>query len=305
MTSSHFGTDPLTRLPFDCQEMTNALRALSSTKALAPDGIPALVWKHFAADLAPHIMNTFAQCWMGDQVRPPVHWTTGCVHLLPKPNKIPSKPQALRPICLQHPANKVLVGIQCKLIMSQAFSTLRQLPLFAYLPHRGTRDCLLIVSDPYRRVRDLCHNYGLRPNAPGIQGDLQVSLDMEKTFDTVTRPLVLKAFDQLQFDIDIFRLVHSWLIPHKYCIPFQQLIGHVTARRGIKQGSKDAPLLWTLVMSAILMDLQIHFSFDWLRDHVVVYADDVHLRGSSCPNPKLWRPFPSFNIHWILSVILD
>ena len=100
---------------------------------------------------------------------------------------------------------------------------------------------MLIVSDPCRRVRDLCHNYGLRPNAPGIQGDLQVSLDMEKTFDTVTRPLVLKAFDQLQFDIDIFRLVHSWLIPHKYCIPFQQLIGHVTARRGIKQGDIPAP----------------------------------------------------------------
>ena len=137
----HFGTDPLTSLPFDCQEMTKALRALSNTKALAPDGIPALVWKHFVADLVPHVMNTFAQYWMGDQIRPPVHWTTGWIHLLPKPNKTPSKPQALRPICLQHPGNKILVGIQYKLIMNQAFSTLRQLPLFTYLPYRGTRNC--------------------------------------------------------------------------------------------------------------------------------------------------------------------
>ena len=74
------------------------------------------------------------------------------------------------------------------------------------------------------------------------------------------------------------RLIHSWLAPHKYCIPFKQLIGHVIACRDIKQGSKDAPLLWTLVMSAILLDLKARFSLAWLRDHVVVYADDIHLR---------------------------
>ena len=101
---------------------------------------------------------------------------------------------------------------------------------------------------------------------------------MEKAFDTVARSLVLQALDQFQFDVDDLRLIHSWLTPHKYCIPFIQFIGHVTARRGIKQGSKDAPLLWTLVMSAILLDLQARFSLAWLRDHVVVYADDVHLQ---------------------------
>ena len=31
-------------------------------------------------------------------------------------------------------------------------------------------------------------------------------------------------------------------------------------------------------MSAILLDLKARFSLAWLRDHVVVYADDVHLR---------------------------
>ena len=38
------------------------------------------------------------------------------------------------------------------------------------------------------------------------------------------------------------------------------------------------PLLWTLVMSAILLDLKARFSLEWLHDHVVVYADNVHLR---------------------------
>ena len=272
-----FNTDPIQVAPFDCQAMTDALRALPSTKALAPDGIPALVWKHFATELALPVMNTFVECWMGARIQPPPHWTTGWIHLLPKPNKTPSKPQAFRPICLQHPVNKAFAGIQCHLILSQAYPTLRQLPLYAYLPSRGTRDCLLIVASHCRQVRDTCSQFRSSPNAPGMQGGLQISLDMEKAFDTVARSMVLQALDQYQFDVDVLRLIHSWLAPHKYYIPFKQLIGHVTACRGIKQGSKDAPLLWTLVMSAILLDLKARFSLAWLRDHVVVYADDVHL----------------------------
>lgn len=50
------------------------------------------------------------------------------------------------------------------------------------------------------------------------------------------------------------------------------------AQRGIKQGAKDAPLLWTLTMILILVDLQARYSLAWLRDHIVVYVDDIHLR---------------------------
>ena len=204
-----FNTDPITVAPFDCQALTDALRALPSTKALAPDGIPALVWKHFAKDLAVPIMNTFVECWMGSRIQPPEHWTTGWIFLLPKPNKTPSKPQALRPICLQHPVSKVFAGIQCRLILSQAYPILRQLPLYAYLPSRGTRDCLFIVASHCRQIRDTCSHFRSSPNAPGMQGGLQISLDMEKAFDTVTRSLVLQALDQYQFDIDALRLIHS------------------------------------------------------------------------------------------------
>ena len=186
--------------------------------------------------------------------------------------------KALRPICLQHPVNKAFAGIQCQLILAQTFPTLRQLPLYAYLPSRGTRDCLLIVASHCRQVRDTCSQFRSSPNAPGMQGGLQISLDMEKAFDTVARSKVLQALDPYHFDVDVLRLIHSWLAPHKYCIPFKQLIGHVTACRGIKQGSKDALLLWTLMMSAILLDLKARFSLAWLRDRVVVYADDIHLR---------------------------
>ena len=276
----HFGSPelaPLTKFPFDRQDVFTKLLHLPSTKALAPDGLPALIWKHFAHDLVDPLMHQIHQVWLSRPIHLPVHWTTGWIHLLPKPNKSPSKPQALRPICLQHPVNKILAGIQCKQIIQQTFDRLRCLPLYAYLPHRGTRECLLIVAEHCRTVRMMCKEVKIG-SMPKLLGDLQISLDMEKAFDTVSRTLVLRTLKLYHLDPDLFQLVHLWLTPHKYCIPFKQLIGQIQAHRGIKQGAKNAPLLWTLTMSLVLIDLQTKYSHTWLHEHMGVYADDIHLK---------------------------
>ena len=54
---------------------------------------------------------------------------------------------------------------------------------------------------------------------PKLLGGLQVSLDMEKAFDTVSRTLVLRALKMYNLDLDLFQLVHSWLTPHKSVFP--------------------------------------------------------------------------------------
>ena len=145
------------------------------------------------------------------------------------------------------------------------FDRFRCLPLYTYLPQRGTRECLLIV------VRMMCKDVKTGPQ-PKLLGDLQVSLDMEKAFDTVSRTLVLRALKLYHLDSDLFQFVHSWLTRHKYWIPFKQLIGQIQAHRGIKQGAKDAPLLWTLIMSLVLVDLQNKYSHQWLHEHTSIFG---------------------------------
>ena len=41
----------LTHVPFTEDQIRTQLQGLPMTKALAPDGLPALIWRHFAADL--------------------------------------------------------------------------------------------------------------------------------------------------------------------------------------------------------------------------------------------------------------
>ena len=107
----------LNQLPFTEADVLHELQHLLVTKALAPDGFPALIWRHFASILTPVMFPCISHAWCQNQNLPPSHWSAGWLHLLAKPNKIPNQPAALRPICLQHPMHKVMSSIHCRLFL--------------------------------------------------------------------------------------------------------------------------------------------------------------------------------------------
>ena len=269
---------PLQTLPFTEEDVQHELERLPITKALAPDGFPALIWKQFAPQLTPIVYACIRPAWTTDPCIPPPRWSTGWLHLLPKPNKTPNKPEALRPICLQHPVSKVMSGIHCRLMQSHTYPALKTMPLYAYMAHRGTRDCLLVISHHCRSVRELCRVHGKDQAKHGLWGGLQISLDMEKAFDTISRSMVLRALHIFDMSNDLQHLVHSWLAPHKYCISHKELVGIFQASGGIKQGSKDAPFFWTINMYLKLHDLLAQYDHAWITNHILIYADDIHLR---------------------------
>ena len=94
------------------------------------------------------------------------------------------------------------------------------------------------------------------------------------------------------------------------------MVGTVDASRGIKQGSTDAPILWTLCMYLIMQEFLQRYSHEWLHDHLIVYADDVPLRwtlniiadgqcalGDLAHILHIFRSF-GFNINATKSVVL-
>ena len=268
----------LTQLPLTEADLRHQISRLPLTKALAPDGIPALIWKHFATELTPFLYTDVRHSFEQTTCQLPECWTTGWIHLLCKPNKTPNRPEALRPICLQHPMNKVLTGIHCQQLQEHTFPQLRRMPLYAYMPTRGTKECLLIVAAHCRQVRELCIFHAKDPAPHGLWGGLQVSLDLEKAFDVVSRTHVLRSLDLFETNANLRQLVNAWLMPHTYCIPYKDLVARIRASRGIKQGARDAPFLWTICMYHFLHRLLANHSMEWIRDHIVVFADDLHFR---------------------------
>ena len=53
---------PLSRIPFTQDDLAAELYRLPTTKALAPDGFPAVVWRHFAHEIAPIVYQAVQQC---------------------------------------------------------------------------------------------------------------------------------------------------------------------------------------------------------------------------------------------------
>ena len=49
-------------------------------------------------------------------------------------------------------------------------------------------------------------------------------------------------------------------------------MGRIRASRGIKQGARDAPFLWTICMYNFLHRLLANHSMEWIRDYIVVFA---------------------------------
>ena len=239
-------------LPFDERAVHAALKRLPATKAVAPPCLRAIVWKVLAPELAGSTYRALAHWWSVSPPQAPDDWTAGWLHLIPKSGKPSTKPQALRPICLQHPVCKVASSFVTTQLLQYTIAKLRCFPLYAYLPNRSTADCLLRVSHHCRQVHDDCHMYSQDNSKDGMFGGLQVSLDMNKAFDSVSRNTVSLAIQGLQLPPDLQTMIRTLLSLHKYYIPHKKLVGEILAARGIRQGSKDGPILWTLCMHLVL-----------------------------------------------------
>ena len=178
---------PLQVLPFDEDAVYEALRRMPASKAVAPPSLPAMVWKALAPELASSTYHALAHWWSVNPPQAPDDWTAGWLHLIPKPGKPSTKPQALRPICL----HRVLSPLNYCNIRSINFVAYRYMLTFLI----GVQ---LIVCFEFRIIADrsvTTVNCTVRINnsADGMFGGLQVSLDMNKAFDSVSRNTVSLA----------------------------------------------------------------------------------------------------------------
>ena len=139
---------------------------------------------------------------------------------------------------------------------------------------------MLRISQHCRQVRASCQTHNKDNSIDGIFGDLQVSLDMNKAFDSINRNTVCLTIKSLHLPQDLQTMIHTLLSPHKYYIPHKKFVGEISASRGIRQGSKGGPILWTLCMHLMLSNLAARFLCQWLHDHLLIFIDDIYLRWS-------------------------
>ena len=277
----------ISNLPFSIDELTTSLHSISGRTAGPAHLAPNLAWRAAASELATTVYKQLQHLWIHTTpIQLPTDWITSWLILLPKPNKSPDKPEHLRPISLLHPISKAITKLLAHKARDHAFQQLCEMPQYAYLPRRSTRDALHRAFTHCREVRTLTlkqpnntyHRYMTPEEIPTFVGGLQISLDLTKAFDSVPRSTLIQCLQQLQIPDNIKHPLIAFLAPSPCYVNHKQHQHHFQATRGLRQGSTDAPFAWSVLMWSICDHLSKSHGLEWVQQHVTIYADDILLQ---------------------------
>jgi len=268
--------------PFTESDVQKALESIPLTKAVAPGFAPGVLWRSHAQYLAPWLYGLLKSWWLSDKPFVPSTWRHAWLCWLPKPGKPPTDPAALRPIALQDPVGKAMIGMISQLGQSDSLESMICWPLWAYLPHRSTQDSLLRVIQHCRTARLMVQNQRSTPHKRARQmprtrlcGAVQLLIDMRRAFDSVDRNCLFERLHTLGVRPEIVKILSCWHQETCYIVQTSSQTTAVPVSRGVRQGCRAAPWLWNSVMTLMLRDLSAQIDPAWLRRCTNLYADDL------------------------------
>ena len=274
-------------VPFTVQDLAAALRKIPSQKATAAPCAPGIVWNSIAETIAPMLHATLTNWWSRNPPWIPKSWRTGWLQLIPKPSKPPTRPQNLRPLALQCPLGKAVLGLLIKIAALQADDAFRPWPIWAFMRSRSTHDPLLKVAIHCRETRALIKNQRSTPQTRAssvvrwpICGGIQVFIDLEKAFDCINRVKLFHKLHLLGISESITQLLQCWHVETPYIVTHGGESVAVDVSKGLRQGCKGAPFLWNCMMVLMLLKMQAYLPLAWIQDHLSIYADDCHVGGT-------------------------
>ena len=266
--------------PFSIQEFANSLQTLPTNKALAPGYTPSPFWKYGAEPIAEFLDPMLHDCSRIPSF--PEVWGMGSLALLVKPGKTGRHPSELRPIALLEPTGKAAMGLLNTAIQQQIGHTLNHLPQFAYAKGRGTEDAIHRLAHHCREVREALGQFSHPVHSmktgivlPPLTGGMTLCLDLTRAFDTVRRSHLYQGMERLGVTTDLISFLQSVYTTTTYEFEHRGTKRTVNTSRGIRQGCKAAPCLWTVFISALMMEFANQTSMSFLLLCITIFADDI------------------------------
>jgi len=257
-----FTCDEPPGVPFDVGELAAALSRIPSCKAVAPPCAPGIVWNSLANTIAPLLHAILTQWWGTCQPWIPEQWRSGWLQLIPKPTKPPVQPCNLRPLAMQCPLGKAVLGLLIQIAAAQADAEFRCWPIWAFRGGRSTQDPLAKVAAHCRQVQALLETQKSTPHSrASLQprflccGGLQLFLDLERAFDSVNRWRLFHRLQQLNISPNIVQILQCWHVDTSYYVTHGGETTAVKVNKGLRQGCKGAPFLWNCLTLLLVHDL--------------------------------------------------
>ena len=287
-------------VPFDVDTLTKAIRSIPFTKATAPRSAPAPCWIVAPEQIAEKLWFSLQAWWSQLPIYIPQSWRDATLFLMPKPGKPSTRPNQLRPLALQDPLGKAVLGIVAKIARDQCLHQLCRRPQFAYLPKRGVLDAISRVVNHCRLVRKLIQEFSVTKNrtpnrpVPLIFGGVQISLDLSQAFDSLPRPTLFDSLYQLDIQDCLRTIMEQWHLNTRYHVHHKGYKDDIPTTTGIRQGCQAAPLLWAFFAHDLLEHFCRVITDPWVQEHVTIFADDIHAGATFCSPQELQHTLIAF-----------
>ena len=207
-------------------------------------------------------------------------WSDANVVLLPKGNKWAASPLQWRPIGLQDPLGKSIMGILVRRAKPYIEEWVGNFPQAAYTNGRTTGIALKPVFSHCHKVRHICSLNCPNPHKlwAGYQklqfcGEVQLCLDFSAAFDGVQWGHIKPALEMARVPAEIQEVMQQV----RYHFDHAGLKRTLHPTHGLRQGCKAFPVLWS-AYTALACAANDSVLQDWTKEHAALYADEHHLR---------------------------
>ena len=272
-----------TGVPFSLQDLISELEKTPAVKAVARPYLPGVFWKCFAAQTA-GILYPFLEAWWNHApIFVPPQWKAAWLTFLPKPSKPPISLSHLRPIALQEPLGKAVLGLVTKTFLRDITPFLVGSPQYAYIMCRSALDAIRRVSIHCNVVRTMIANQRRSvqqrlTDCPCFQtcGGLQLFLDVSKAFDMISRGPLFQYLRSLPICQRTVSLLAEWHSHASYHIQGGHNSLEIPIGKGVRQGCRAAPILWSCFTQMLFDLLSETVGAQWVNETITMFADDLH-----------------------------
>ena len=159
-----------------------------------------------------------------------------------------------------------------------------------YLPGRNAAQAIHRVAGHCQFVQQQCSyatptvvdRHAQQPKRNPHFAGVQLSLDLSSAFDLLDWRLLDKALQSAHTPLELRNQIMSWHYEINYIVNHMGQTARICAQKGLRQGCKLAPLLWTMALEQIHRELLDEndplLTAAWLQHSSTTYADDIHLR---------------------------
>jgi len=270
-------------VPFSLEELAQEIACIPMTKAVARSCLPGLCWKTNASQVAIFFYAKLQQWWTSQPVFIPQQWKDAHLTFINKPAKSPDRLEHLRPLALLEPVGKCVLGLLTKKVAAEIQPLISPWPQMAFMKQRSTYDAIRRVAQHCALVRTLTasqrrsvHERAMQEPCHQICGGLQVLLDANKAFDLVPRQTLFQFLNGLPISQVLITLLSEWHVHTAYIVNDGTVQQRVTTGRGVRQGCRAAPVLWSSHTLHVFYKLRDLIDETWIKQCLTVFADDFH-----------------------------